>query len=81
MENNYPMQWHTQAGNVTTNLKVKVDFTLPALIATGVVTWRYHLDDSAKGRYYMIYVRDILTELGLNLNFSEHVIEADDETF
>ena len=25
------MQWHTQAGNITTDYKVKVDFTLPAL--------------------------------------------------
>ena len=32
------MQWHTQAGNITTNLKVKVDFTLPALITTNAVT-------------------------------------------
>ena len=26
-----PMQWNTQAGNITTNFKVKVYFTLPAL--------------------------------------------------
>ena len=29
----------------------------------------------------MILGRDILTELGLNLKFSEHVIEADDGPF
>ena len=44
-----PMQWNTQAGNITTNLKVKIDFTLPALSATNVVTWNCHVDDSAKG--------------------------------
>ena len=27
------MQWYTQAGNITTYLKVKVDFGLPALSA------------------------------------------------
>ena len=32
------MQWHTQAGNITTYLKVKVDFTVPTLIMTTVVT-------------------------------------------
>ena len=32
------MQWHTQAGNITTNLKVKVYFTLPPLSVTNVVT-------------------------------------------
>ena len=25
------MQWHTQAGNITTNFKVKIEFTLPEL--------------------------------------------------
>ena len=32
------MHWHIQAGNTTTNLKVKVDLTLPTLSATNVVT-------------------------------------------
>ena len=44
------MQWHTQAGNITTNLKVKVDFTLPELSATNAVTWKCHVDNSTKGR-------------------------------
>ena len=48
------MQWKTQAGNVTTNFKVKINFTLPTLSATNVVTWEYHVDDSARGRYDMI---------------------------
>ena len=45
---------HTQAVNITTNLKVKVDFTLPSIRPTNNVTWKCHLDDSAKGRYDMI---------------------------
>ena len=28
------MQWHTQAGNITTNIKVEIDFTLTELSAT-----------------------------------------------
>ena len=44
------MLWSTQAGNITTNLKVQVYFALPALVAMTVVTWRCHVDDSAKGR-------------------------------
>ena len=74
-EENSPMQWNTQAGNITTDLKVKIDFTLPALRAMNVVTWNFHVDDSAKGRYDMILSRYLLTELGLNLKFSEHVIK------
>ena len=76
MEKYAPMQWHMQAGNIPTNLKVKVDFILPALSATNFVTCKCHVDDSAKGRYDMILGQDILTELVLNLKFSEHIIEA-----
>ena len=55
------MQWHTQSGNITTNLKVEVKFTLPELSATNVVTWKCHVDDSDKGRNCMILGIDILT--------------------
>ena len=51
------MQWHTQSGNITNNLKVELDFTLPELRATNFVTWIFHVDDSAKGRYSMILGR------------------------
>ena len=61
------IQWRTQARNITTNLRVKVYSTLPALIATNVVTWKFNVDDSSKGKYYMILGRAILTELVLNL--------------
>ena len=63
------------------NLKVEVDFTLPVLSATNVVTWKCHVDDSAKGRYDMILGRDISTELWLNLKISEHGIKADGRPF
>ena len=76
-----PMQWYMQAVIITTNIKVKVNFTLHALSATNSVTWNCHVDDSAKGRYNIILRRYLLTELVLNLKFSEHVIEADDGTF
>ena len=58
------MQRHTQAVNITTNLKVKVDFTLPSISATNIVTQKFHLDDSAKGRDDMISGQYLLTELG-----------------
>ena len=58
-----PMQWHTQAGNITTNIKVQVDFTLTALSATNIATWDFHVDDFAKGRYDMILGQYLLTEL------------------
>ena len=54
-------QWKTQAINITTNLKVKVDFTLPALSATKSVTWKCHVDDSTRSRYNMILGRYLST--------------------
>ena len=56
-----PIQWQTQAGNITTNLKVKFYFTLPALSATNVVMWKYHVDGYTKGRYDMILGSDLST--------------------
>ena len=54
------MQCHTQVGNITTNLKVKVYFASPETSATRIMTWNFHVDDSTKGRYGMIIGRDLL---------------------
>ena len=72
------VQWHTQAGNITTNIKIKVDITLPTLSATNVVMWKNHVNYLAKVRYNMILGKYLLTKLGSNLKFAEHVIKADD---
>ena len=60
-EKDAPIQWNTQVINITNNIKVKIDFTLPALSATNVVTWNCHVYDSDKGRYDMILGHDIFT--------------------
>ena len=67
-----------KAGNITTNLSVKMNFNLPELSATKMVMWNCHVAESAKGRYDIILGRYLLTGLGLNLKFSEHVIEEYD---
>ena len=55
------IQWQTQAENITTNLKVKADFTLTALSTTNDVAWKCYVDASTNGRYDMILGRDLLT--------------------
>ena len=55
------IQWQTQAINITTNFEVKVDFTLPTLITMNVVTWKFHVYESARGRYDILLGRDIFT--------------------
>ena len=54
------MQWHTQAGNIITNLKVDMEFTLPALSAENAMTCKIPVDEYARGRYDMILERYIL---------------------
>ena len=49
-----------QEENLTNNQKVKTDFTLPEFSATKIVTWNFHVDDSAKNRYNMILGRHLL---------------------
>ena len=53
------MQWNMQAGKITTNLKVKIDFTLPELSLKEIVMWYFHVDESAKGGYDMILGSDL----------------------
>ena len=57
------LQWHTQAGNNNTNIKVEVKFTLPKVSVKIVVTWKCHVDESTKGRYDMILGKYVLTKL------------------
>ena len=42
------------------------------------MTRNFHVYDSVKGRYDMIFNRYLLTDLWLNIKLSEHVIKADD---
>ena len=72
------MQWQTQASNITTNLKVEINFARTEFSATKIVMWDCHVDDSDKYRYNMILGRDLFKTLLLNTHFSEHVIEAGD---
>ena len=61
LEKDAVMQWYTQDGNITTHLKNKVDFTLPALSMKNVAMWKYHVDESSKRIYDIILGRDLLT--------------------
>ena len=75
------MQWNIQASSITTNLKVKIYFTLTRLSAKTPVTWNCHVYDSSRGIYDMILGRDILTDLGSNLKLYDNVIKANDGPF
>ena len=58
---NTVMQWHSHEGNITTNLKVKIDFTLTELSTTKFVTWNFDEVESTNGRYVVILGINLLT--------------------
>ena len=55
----YVMQWNTQEGNITTKIKIKIDFTLTEFSATKIVMWEFYVDDPAIGICDMILSRYI----------------------
>ena len=75
------MQCHTQTGNITTNIKIEVDFNLPRHSAANVTTQKYHVDDSAKGQYFIITGIYILAKLVLSKKLSDHITKSDDGKF
>ena len=47
------MKWHTQARSINTDIKIKIDLTLPGISATKIVMWNFHVVEYDKGRYNM----------------------------
>ena len=56
-----------KVGNLTTNQKVKVYFFLLYFGMIKIVTWEWHVYDSAESGYDMILGEDLLTALESNL--------------
>ena len=75
------IQWHTKAGNTSTNIKVEIVFTLTELSATNVVTRNFHLGDSSKGRYNMILGIDRLKIIRITFKWSDDVVKVYGGTF
>ena len=63
IEEDSVMQCQMQVGSITTYINKEIDFTLPELSPTKIVTWNCHVDDSSKGIYDMILSRYLLTDL------------------
>ena len=72
--------WGTQVGKFTSLKKLNLDFFLPEFSATKIVIWKCHIDKSTNGRYDMIIVRDILSELVPDLKFSDNIISVREGT-
>ena len=74
-------QCQTQSSNIRIYPKVIVNFFLQEFSVTKTMMWECHMDNSTEIRYAMTLGQYLLSELGLNLKFSNHVIKEGDGPF
>ncbi len=70
--------WSTANGKFTTGETVKLAFTLPEINEQRVVHFKVHIADDILTSYDMIIRCDILTCLGLQLDFDSRIVRWDD---
>ena len=68
--------WTTPAGELTTSGKCKAQFTLPELHDNRLIEYDLHITPNM-GAYDMILGRDILSDLKINLQFSDNTVVWD----
>ena len=73
--------WRTMGGTFETRQKRLVEFRLPEFSHDKSISWVVHVDDSSDpttALYDMVIGCDLMTELGLKINFTDNVIIWDD---
>ena len=75
VQDNKRTKWTTTASPLSTTKLCKIQFSLPELLPTRLVKWKVHVDASNQLPYDMILGRDLLHELGLNLNFEDKTVQ------
>lgn len=68
--------WSTPAGDMQTSQKVKAQFTIPELQEKKLIEWNLHVAENM-GAYDMIIGRDIMSFLGINIQFSDLTVHWD----
>jgi hypothetical protein len=72
-----PSRWTTRAGTFTTKTICKIKFSLPEFFENRTIDWTVHVDDSKTDQQYdMIIGRDLLEELGMSLDFGQHISDV-----
>src|SRR5210317_162882 len=69
--------WTTPGGALQTTSKCNGQFTMPELHDSRLIEWDLHVTKNL-GAYDMIIGRDILTDLGIDILFSNNTIEWDE---
>lgn len=71
-----PTMWKTSAGTFKTTKKVEVKMTLPELHSRRVITHKMYVCPTAM-HYDMIIGRDLLIDLGIDIQFSTKTVKWD----
>ena len=72
-----PTEWNTAAGLFTMSQKTVIRFMLPELHEKRIIEYKVHVTDT-ESRYDMIMGRDLLSTLGITLNFQNESIIWDE---
>jgi len=81
LQRSHKSRWDTRAGVFTTSTKCKIRFSLPEFFENRIIEWPVHVDDCTDShRYDLIIGRDLLKELGMSLDFSQHIVTWDNAT-
>ena len=75
--NGKPTNWITPAGNFQTDSTVSIEFTLPEFHTKKLITWQAFVTPH-KMQYDLIIGRDLMSQLGIILDFKENNIVWDD---
>ena len=76
-KNSKPTTWSTMGGEFITDSTYTVEFALPEFSTDKTITWVVHVDertDPTVSKYDMIIGSDLLSELGIILDYSDAVI-------
>ena len=71
-------QWSTAAGVLTTNTKIATSFSFPELHANKLIIQSLHVVDLNIDRYDMIFCRDLIRSLGVDIHGVDMTIHWDD---
>lgn len=72
-----PQKWLTPAGAMHTTRKVKAKFSIPELNERTMIQWDVHVAKDL-GNYDMIIGRDLMSDLGIDIQFSTDTVRWED---
>jgi hypothetical protein len=77
VKNTVPSVWKTGNGSIETYTKAKIQFVLPELYNDRIIEHTFHLLSTPTG-YDMIIGTDLMSDLGIKLNFQDASVEWDE---